>query len=74
MSGEDIKTLVAIVAQQQAQFTQQQNQIASLIEIVKKRTEENTPAYQVALDLQNAQKARHALSKLLTIPNRNQLR
>ena len=44
MSGEEIKKLVAIVAQNQTQIT-------SLIELVKKRTLEDTPTHQIALDL-----------------------
>ena len=51
MSGEEIKKLVAIVAQNQTQIT-------SLIELVKKRTLEDTPTHQIALDLQIAQQAR----------------
>ena len=51
MSGEEIKKLVAIVAQNQTQIT-------SLIDLVKRRTLENTPMYQTALDLQIVQQER----------------
>ena len=51
MSGEEIKKLVAIVAQNQTQITR-------LIDLVKRRTLEHTPTHQIALDLQIAQQER----------------
>ena len=51
MSVEEIKKLVAIVAQNQTQIT-------SLIDLVKRHTLEHTPMYQKALDLQIAQQER----------------
>ena len=55
MSGSEVKKLVTVVAQQQTQIT---SLIDTVVELVRRRTHENTPMYQTALDMQIAQQER----------------
>ena len=51
MSDEEVKKLVAITVQQQAQMREQQDQILSLVNLIKTRLEQNSPTQQVVAQI-----------------------